>query len=147
MSTVNTFNVIIYLSRMYKSFGMYKLRHLWWGGEGAAIEGPLIAGDIHSCPTIRTLACLGANSVFRSQGELNCNERARWGAGRSGNGQAAWSCVVESRAECAAVSDAEQWVLSHMQSAEHENWALNAECWSGQVAFYSLPPLGCLLCD
>jgi hypothetical protein len=34
---------------MYKSIGMYKLRrYVWWGGEGVAMEGPLVAGASHS---------------------------------------------------------------------------------------------------
>ena len=61
--------------------------------------------------------CMGANRVVRAQGEQTLLTV------RDGDDQAAWSCAVDSWAECAALLDAERWVLSQMKS---ENWMLNA---------------------
>ena len=66
-TAVNTFNVSIYLSGTYTSFGVYKLmyvcvvrRQRGWG----AIEGPPAAGASHSGRAKRT-ACVRSNRVVR----------------------------------------------------------------------------------
>ena len=98
------------------------------GGEAAAIVSPPVAGYIHSGPAKSTLLVQRTERSGQTK-KLNSSARAQWGAGYDGHGKAAWSWAVESRAECAALLHAERRVLSQMQSADHENWALHAECW------------------